>query len=68
MDMQQPNGPMAAQLTADQWNSVLAAVNELPHRVARPIWDSLIQQLRQQSMPQSLSTDDVVDRVIQDGA
>ena len=67
MDMQQPNGPMAAQLTADQWNAVLAAVNELPHRVARPIWDSLMQQLRQQSMPRPMFTEDV-ERVIPDGA
>ncbi len=54
MDMQpiEPNRSLSAQLTAEQWNTVMAALNELPHRVARPIFDSLMAQLQQQSQPQ----------------
>ena len=53
MDMQQPTAdasqPMTVRLPLQDWNAVLAAVNELPHRVARQIFDSLLQQLRQQA-------------------
>ena len=51
MDMQpiEPNQALTATLTAQEWNSVMAALNELPHRIARPIFDKLGQQLQQQS-------------------
>jgi hypothetical protein len=54
MDMQpiEPNRSLSVQLAAEQWNMVLRAVDELPHRVARPIFDSLMTQLQQQSQPQ----------------
>jgi len=54
MDMQpiEPTQQLVATLTAQEWNSVMAAVNELPHRIARPIFDKLVAQLRQQSQPQ----------------
>jgi hypothetical protein len=54
MDIQpiEPTQQLAATLTAQEWNTVMAAVNELPHRIARPIFDKLGQQLQQQSQPQ----------------
>ena len=50
MDMQpiDPTRSLIARLTAEQWNTVLGAINELPHRIARPIFDELLGQLRQQ--------------------
>ena len=61
MDMQpiQPSKPLTATLTAQEWNTVMTAVNELPHRVARPIIDNLGQQLQQQVM---MSPADVSDQ------
>jgi hypothetical protein len=47
-----PNQPLTVTLTAQEWNSVMAAVNELPHRIARPLFDRIGQQLQQQSQPQ----------------
>ena len=72
MDMQQqiePNRPMTAQLTAEQWEVVLRHLNTGQHGVVRPIIDSLMQQLRTQSMPPTprFSTEDVAERVIPDG-
>jgi hypothetical protein len=32
----------------------MGAVNELPHRVARPLFDRIGQQLQQQSQPQQM--------------
>jgi len=54
MDMRplEPNQQLVATLSAQEWNAVMAALNELPHRIARPIWDKLGQQLQQQSQPQ----------------
>ena len=69
MDMQQPiepNRPMTVQLTAEQWNVVLGHLDVGQHRVVRPIIDALIQQLREQSMPRPMSTEDVA-RVTPDG-
>ena len=64
MDMQrpiEPNQPLTVTLTAQEWNNVMAAVNELPHRIARPLFDKMGQQLQQQSM---MSTTDVSDQDI----
>ena len=54
MDMQpiSPDQPLAVTLSAQEWNTVMSAVNELPHRVARPLFDRIVQQLQQQSQPQ----------------
>ena len=52
MDMQpiSPNQPLTVTLSAQEWNMVMSAVNELPHRIARPIFDKLGEQLQQQTM------------------
>ena len=55
MDMQrpiEPNQPLTVTLTAQEWNSVMAAVNEMPHRIARPLFDRIGQQLQLQSQSQ----------------
>ena len=59
MDMQpiEPNRSLRAQLTAEQWNTVMAALNELPHRLARPIFDSLMMQLQRQTQMSTESAD-----------
>ena len=51
MDMQpiSPDQPLTVTLSAQEWNTVMSAVNELPHRIARPIFDSIGQQLQQQT-------------------
>jgi hypothetical protein len=53
MDMQpiEPHRPMTVQLTAEQWNAVMQHLDMGQHRVVRPIIDSLVQQLQQQSQP-----------------
>jgi len=68
MDMQpiEPNKPLSVTLTAEQWNVVMAALNELPHRVARPIVDASMAQLRQQALSSRMSIEDVA-RVGPDG-
>ena len=67
MDMQpiEPNRPMHATLTAQQWEAVLRHLDAGQHGVVRPIIDSLMAQLREQSQAR-LSTEDVA-RVIHDG-
>ena len=54
MDMQpiEPNRSLGAQLTAEQWNVVFAGLNRIEHGIARPVYDSLIRQLQQQSQQQ----------------
>ena len=56
MDMQpiSPDQPLTVTLSAQEWNTVMSAVNELPHRVARPVFDRIGQQLQQQSQPQQM--------------
>ena len=56
MDMQPmgPNKPLTVTLSAQEWNTVMAGLNELPHRVARPPFDRIGQQLQQQSQPQQM--------------
>ena len=56
MDMQpiSPDRPLTVTLNAQEWNTVMGAVNELPHRVARPLFDRIGQQLQQQSQPQQM--------------
>ena len=54
MDMQhpiEPHRPMTVQLTAYDWNIVMAGLNKLEHGVARPVFDRVGQQLQQQSQP-----------------
>ena len=50
MDMQQPPG---VNLTTEQWNVVLGHLDAGQHRIVRPIIDSLVAQLQQQSRPAS---------------
>jgi hypothetical protein len=56
MDMQpiSPDQKLSVTLSAQEWNTVMGAVNELPHRVARPLFDRIGQQLQQQSQPQQM--------------
>lgn len=42
------NAPMEATLEAQEWNAVFAGLNELPMRIARPVWDKLMTQLNRQ--------------------
>ena len=53
MDMQPIENARAltATLTQDQWNVVLGHLDAGQHRVVRPIIDSLVAQLQQQSQP-----------------
>ena len=55
MDMQpiEPNRPLSATLTAEQWNAVMQHLDMGQHRVVRPIIDALMQQLQRQSQPAS---------------
>jgi hypothetical protein len=51
MDMQsvEPNRVVLnAELAVEQWNVVFAGLNRMEHGLARPVFDSLVQQLRQQ--------------------
>jgi hypothetical protein len=60
MDMQQPierHRPMTVQLTAEQWEIVLRHLNSGQHGVVRPIFDSLVAQLQQQSQPRFATED-----------
>ena len=52
MDMQpiEPN-VLSATLTQDRWNVVLGHLDAGQHRVVRPIIDSLVAQLQQQTAP-----------------
>ena len=67
VDMQpiEPNRPMHATLTAEQWEAVLRHLDAGQHGVVRPIIDALMQQLREQSQAR-LTTDDLA-RVMPDG-
>jgi hypothetical protein len=71
MDMQpiEPHRVMHFQLTAEQCDIVLRHLNTGQHGVVRPIIDSLMQQLRTQSMPPAprFSNEDVGERVVPDG-
>jgi hypothetical protein len=53
MDMQpiEPNRPLSATLTAEQWDAVLRHLDAGQHRVVRPVIDSLMAQLQRQSQP-----------------
>ena len=46
----QPTQSISATLEAQEWNVVLAALQELPFRVSAPV----IQKLRQQLMPEQI--------------
>lgn len=58
-----PNKPLSATLTAQEWNAVMAAVDELPGRICRPILGSLMAQLSQQSQT---TTEDMPEHALQD--
>ena len=70
MDMQpiEPNRPLSATLTAEQWDAVLRHLDAGQHRIVRPIIDSLMAQMQQQaqSAPSRFSTDEM-QRAIPDG-
>jgi hypothetical protein len=40
----EPNQTLSITLTAQDWNTVLAALNEMPHRIAAPLISSIMQQ------------------------
>lgn len=42
-----PETPLTCTLTAQEWNVVLAALNELPRRVSDPVFAKLMAQLQQ---------------------
>jgi hypothetical protein len=43
----QANQQITATLEAQEWNVIFGALNELPMRVARPVFDKLMSQLNQ---------------------
>lgn len=43
----QADAPLSATLQAQEWNTVLSALQEMPMRIARPVFDKLIAQLNQ---------------------
>jgi hypothetical protein len=45
----EPNKALSAALSPDYWNIVLAGLDRIEHGMARPVYDSIIIQLRQQS-------------------
>ena len=67
MEMREPIDPnrfVTMRLRAPEWSVVLAGLNELPHRVSRAVFDSLLQQLRQE---QSSAVTEDIERAIGDG-
>lgn len=44
-----PDLPMLVQLEALQWNTVLAALSEMPYRTSAPIIQAISQQLQKQA-------------------
>jgi hypothetical protein len=46
-----PNEPVTITLEAQQWNSVLALLQEGPFRVAAPLIDSIMRQGASQGQP-----------------
>ena len=46
--------PITVTLEAQEWNVVFSALNELPMRVARPVFDKIMSQL-QTSIPSALA-------------
>ena len=58
-----PPRPMTASLSVQQWNVVLATLDEKPHGMVRFIIDALMEQLRQQTQPAPLSASDVIDKI-----
>jgi hypothetical protein len=45
----QADAKLTVTLEAQEWNVVFAALNEMPMRVSRPVYDKLISQLNQAS-------------------
>ena len=43
----QANTPMSVTLEAQEWNVVCSALNELPMRISRPVYDKLIAQFQE---------------------
>jgi hypothetical protein len=43
----QANTQLSVTLEAQEWNVVFAALNELPMRVSRPVFDKMMAQLNQ---------------------
>jgi hypothetical protein len=43
----QANQQITATLEAQEWNVIFGALNELPMRIARPVFDKLMSQLNQ---------------------
>lgn len=41
----QPDQMLTASLQAQEWNTVLMALGEMPMRVSRPVFDRLMSQL-----------------------
>jgi hypothetical protein len=47
MQPMQPTDPVTLTLTADQWNVVLAQLQEGPMRIVRPVFDAMLQQIQE---------------------
>jgi hypothetical protein len=72
MDMQpiEPNRPLSATLTAEQWNVVMHVMRKhpLPYEVSAPIIDAMGQQLQRQTQPPPPPQWDMqTERVMPDG-
>lgn len=63
----EPNEPPNCTLTTEQWNVVLGHLDAGQHRIVRPIIDSLMAQLQQQSQASPPLSTDEMQRAIPDG-
>lgn len=46
-----PNQLISIELPAKDWNTTLAALSELPHRIATPLINSIMQQVQDMTEP-----------------
>ena len=51
MEPLQADQPIAITLEAQQWNAVLAALNEAPYRIAAPLISRIVEQVQRQQGP-----------------
>jgi hypothetical protein len=47
----EPDHKLAVTLTAQEWNNVLGALNEAPHRIAAPLIRQIVAQIEGRAVP-----------------
>lgn len=47
-----PNTPLTVTLEAQEWNVVFGALNEVPMRVSRGVFDKIMSQIQQETNPE----------------